>query len=182
MASSRRRRRCRIAIDFGVAAKEGDRIAKKQKGRIGSSFDDFLKEDGIYESVTARAIKRVIARQLDALMREKRITKTALAKSMKTSRAQLDRLLDPEERNGDPGDANSRCARGRAEFADGLGVTLERRVVKPTPGAVPTAHAEAKAEAVGYQWVGAALGPSLHRNDDTPPAKTTPPAPSPRRP
>ena len=34
--------------------------------RIGSSFDDFLKEDGIYEAVTARAIKRVIARQLDA--------------------------------------------------------------------------------------------------------------------
>ena len=42
----------------------------KKKGRIGSSFDDFLKEEGIYEEVTARAIKRVIARQLDALMRK----------------------------------------------------------------------------------------------------------------
>ena len=40
----------------------------KRKGRIGSSFDDFLKEEGIYEEVTASAIKRVIARQLDALM------------------------------------------------------------------------------------------------------------------
>jgi antitoxin HicB len=69
---------------------------KKKSGRIGSSFDDFLKEDGIYESVTARAIKRVLVRQLDDLMRREEITKTELATRMKTSRAQLDRLLDPE--------------------------------------------------------------------------------------
>ena len=69
---------------------------KKKKGRIGSSFDDFLKEDGIYEDVTSRAIKRVIARQLGALMHDQSLTKTALAKRMKTSRTQLDRLLDPE--------------------------------------------------------------------------------------
>lgn len=69
---------------------------KKKKGRIGSSFDDFLKEDGIYEEVTARAIKRVIARQLDVLMQHQGLTKSALAKKMKTSRTQLDRLLDPE--------------------------------------------------------------------------------------
>lgn len=68
----------------------------KKKTGIGSSFDDFLKEDGIYEEVTARAIKRVIARQLVALMQESKITKTQLAKRMQTSRAQLDRLLDPE--------------------------------------------------------------------------------------
>jgi antitoxin HicB len=68
----------------------------KEKGRIGSSFDDFLKEDGIYEEVTGRAIKRVIARQLDALMKEQRVTKSELAKRMDTSRAQLDRLLDPD--------------------------------------------------------------------------------------
>jgi DNA-binding Xre family transcriptional regulator len=66
-----------------------------RKGRIGSSFDEFLKEDGIHAEVTARAIKRVIARQLDALMADKGITKTELAKRMKTSRTQLDRLLDP---------------------------------------------------------------------------------------
>jgi antitoxin HicB len=71
-------------------------MTKKQKGRIGPSFDDFLKEDGIYEVVTARAIKRVIARQLDALMQAQGISKTELARTMKTSRAQLDRLLDPE--------------------------------------------------------------------------------------
>ncbi len=67
----------------------------KRKGRIGSSFDDFLKKEGIYEEVTARAIKRVIARQLNALMEEEGLTKTELANRMKTSRAQLDRLLDP---------------------------------------------------------------------------------------
>ncbi len=68
----------------------------RKKGRIGSSFDDFLKEEGLHEEVTARAIKRVIARQLDALMREKRLTKTVLARRMRTSRAQLDRVLDPD--------------------------------------------------------------------------------------
>ena len=68
----------------------------KKKGRIGGSFDAFLKEEGLYEEVTARAIKRVIARQLDAIMREDHLTKTMLAKRMQTSRAQLDRLLDPD--------------------------------------------------------------------------------------
>jgi antitoxin HicB len=68
----------------------------KKKGRIGSSFDDFLKEEKIYTEVTARAIKRVIARQLDALMQDEGLTKSALAKRMQTSRAQLDRLLDPD--------------------------------------------------------------------------------------
>jgi antitoxin HicB len=71
-------------------------MTKKAKGHIGSSFDDFLKESGIYEEVTARAIKRVIARQLDALMQNEGLTKAALARRIRTSRAQLDRLLDPE--------------------------------------------------------------------------------------
>lgn len=68
----------------------------KKKGPIGSSFDAYLKEEGLYEEVTARAIKRVIARQLGAVMRADRLTKTMLAKRMHTSRAQLDRLLDPD--------------------------------------------------------------------------------------
>jgi antitoxin HicB len=68
----------------------------KKKGRIGSSFDEFLKEESIYEEVTARAIKRIIARQIDALMHDQGLTKSELAKRMQTSRAQLDRLLDPE--------------------------------------------------------------------------------------
>ena len=68
----------------------------KKKGRIGSSFDDFLKDDGLYEEVAARAIKRVIARQLDAQMQRHGLTKSAMARRMRTSRAQLDRLLDPD--------------------------------------------------------------------------------------
>jgi DNA-binding Xre family transcriptional regulator len=71
-------------------------MMRRRKGRIGSSFDAFLLEAGIYKEVTARAIKRVIARQLDAIMQEQGLTKAALAKRMQTSRAQLDRLLDPE--------------------------------------------------------------------------------------
>ena len=72
------------------------RKSHEEEGPIGSSFDEFLKEEGIYEEVTARAIKRVIARQLDALMQDQGLTKSTLAKRMKTSRAQLDRLLDPD--------------------------------------------------------------------------------------
>ena len=66
-----------------------------KKGRVGSSFDDFLKEDGLYEEVTAAALKAVIARALAAEMKKKNITKKRMAELMRTSRAQLDRLLDP---------------------------------------------------------------------------------------
>ncbi len=67
-------------------------MTEEGKGKIGSPFDDCLKEEGI----SARAIKRVLARQLDALMADQKITKAELARRMKTSRAQLDRLLDPQ--------------------------------------------------------------------------------------
>jgi antitoxin HicB len=67
----------------------------KKKGKVGSSFDDALKEEGTYEEVTASAIKRVLARQLDSFMKSQALSKSALAKRMNTSRAQLDRLLDP---------------------------------------------------------------------------------------
>ena len=69
---------------------------KKKTGTVGSSFDNFLKQDGIYEEVTAHAIKRVLARQLGDLMKREELSKTELASRMHTSRAQLDRLLDPE--------------------------------------------------------------------------------------
>lgn len=61
----------------------------------GSSFDDFLKEDGIYEEVQTTAANRVLAWQLTEAMRESHITKNKLAKLMNTSRSQVDRLLDP---------------------------------------------------------------------------------------
>ena len=62
---------------------------------IGSAFSDFLKEEGIYEEVTAHAIKRVLAWQIEQEMKTQGLTKVEMAKRMKTSRAQLDRLLDP---------------------------------------------------------------------------------------
>ena len=67
----------------------------KQKN-IGSTFDSWLREEGIYEEVSATAIKRVLARQLEAAMKEKQLTKAEMARRMHTSRAALDRLLDPE--------------------------------------------------------------------------------------
>jgi antitoxin HicB len=61
----------------------------------GSSFDEWLKEEGIYEEVTAAAIKRVLARQIKHAMEERRLSKSEVARRMHTSRAALDRLLDP---------------------------------------------------------------------------------------
>ncbi|NOT05769.1 MAG: XRE family transcriptional regulator [Anaerolineales bacterium] len=66
------------------------------KKHIGSNFDDFLKEEKIYEQVQAAAIKRVIAYQIAEEMKKKNLTKTEMANRMKTSRAALERLLDPE--------------------------------------------------------------------------------------
>lgn len=63
---------------------------------FGSSFDDFLKEEGIHEEATTHALKRVLAWQIEQAMTAQGLTKSAMAKRMKTSRAQLDRLLDPE--------------------------------------------------------------------------------------
>jgi hypothetical protein len=60
--SRRRRRLPQTELEIGAEAAKGDHM--KKKGRIGSSFDDFLKEEGIYTEVSARAIKRVIVRQL----------------------------------------------------------------------------------------------------------------------
>ena len=67
-----------------------------KKKHIGTSFDSWLRAEGIYEEVTASAIKRVLARQVEAAMREKRFSKAEMARRMHTSRAALDRLLDPE--------------------------------------------------------------------------------------
>ncbi len=63
---------------------------------IGSSFEDFLKKEGIFEEITTKAIKRVLAWQIAAEMKTKGITKLEMAKRMGTSRSQLDRLLDPD--------------------------------------------------------------------------------------
>jgi hypothetical protein len=65
----------------GVAA-----MKRKKKGSAGSSFENFLKEDGTHAETSAAAIKRVLAWQLES----------AMARQMRTSRSQLDRILDPE--------------------------------------------------------------------------------------
>ena len=67
------------------------------KKNIGSSFDDFLKEEAMLEEVTAVAMKRVISWQIAQEMKAQQLTKTALAKRMHTSRAALNRLLDEND-------------------------------------------------------------------------------------
>jgi len=62
----------------------------------GSNFDDFLEDEGILEEISARAQKRLLALQLADIMEDCKMTKTSLAKKLKTSRSQLDRILDPE--------------------------------------------------------------------------------------
>jgi antitoxin HicB len=69
---------------------------KKPNPRSGSNFDDFLKEEGLYDEVTAKALKRAISEQLKEGMVANRITKVAMAARMETSRTQVDRLLDPD--------------------------------------------------------------------------------------
>jgi DNA-binding phage protein len=68
----------------------------KHEKHIGSSFDDFLEEEGIRADVEARALKRVLAWQVEQAMKERHLSKAAMARAMNTSRTQLDRLLDPE--------------------------------------------------------------------------------------
>jgi antitoxin HicB len=63
---------------------------------LGSSFDNFLEDDGILNEVTEVALKRVLAWQVEQAMKERGLSKSKMAKSMQTSRAALDRLLDPE--------------------------------------------------------------------------------------
>lgn len=63
---------------------------------IGSSLDDLLKEDGLYEEAQNTAIKRVIAWQILQAMKEQRINKNKMAQLMHTSRTQVDRFLDPD--------------------------------------------------------------------------------------
>ncbi len=67
-----------------------------KKGKIGSSFDEYMKEEGILEEAEAAAIKRVLAWQLLQAMEENDITKAEMARRMHTSRSHLDRLLDPD--------------------------------------------------------------------------------------
>ncbi len=68
----------------------------KRNPHLGSTFDDFLQEDGSYDEVQAIAVKRVLAFQVEEGMKKAGLTKAEMARRMRTTRAQLDRLLDPD--------------------------------------------------------------------------------------
>ncbi|WP_159729541.1 XRE family transcriptional regulator [Methylosinus sp. Ce-a6] len=78
-----------------VTKKKSPPASAGENPHIGSTFESWLDEQGIREEVTAAAIKEVIAAQLAAEMKKKGITKARMAEMMETSRAQIDRLLDP---------------------------------------------------------------------------------------
>ncbi|MBP5989037.1 Fis family transcriptional regulator [Piscinibacter sp.] len=68
----------------------------KRSRHLGSSLDAFLEDEGIYEEAEGQAIKEVIAWQLAEAMKERSLSKARMAALLKTSRSQVDRLLDPE--------------------------------------------------------------------------------------
>ncbi len=90
-----------------------------EKGKAGQLFEDFLKDQGTYEETTAVAIKRVLAFQLAAAMKEQDISKVEMARRLQTSRSQLDRLLDPEN------DTVTLSALARAAKAVGRSLSVE---------------------------------------------------------
>jgi antitoxin HicB len=67
------------------------------KKNMGSSIEDFLKEEGIFEEAQAQAVKEVVAWQLEKAMKKKKISKNKMATLLKTSRTQVDRLLDGKD-------------------------------------------------------------------------------------
>jgi antitoxin HicB len=67
------------------------------KKHMGSSVDDFLKKEGIFEDAQAQAIKEVVAWQLAEAMKKKKISKNKMAMLLKTSRTQVDRLLNAKD-------------------------------------------------------------------------------------
>ncbi len=66
-----------------------------QHKNIGSDFDDFLEEEGILQEVEVIALKRVLAYQIEQEMKNQGLSKNSPGKKMQTSRASLDRLLNP---------------------------------------------------------------------------------------
>ena len=90
-----------------------------KKKNIGSSFDSWLRQESIRREVTAVAIKRVLARQVEAAMSDGGLSKAEMARRMRTSRSQLDRLLDPEN------DSITLATLQKAAMAIGREVRLE---------------------------------------------------------
>jgi len=71
----------------------------RKNKHIGSTLDDFLEEEGVLEAFEARAIKEVVAWQLQQAMKQRKLSKARMAAAMGTSRTQIDRLLNPDDGN-----------------------------------------------------------------------------------
>jgi predicted XRE-type DNA-binding protein len=69
----------------------------RKKASVGSSLDDLLKDEGLFDEAQAQAIKEVIAWQLAEAMKKKNISRRRMATLLKTSRTQVNRLLDPKD-------------------------------------------------------------------------------------
>ena len=79
-----------------ILERRSPKRAAKPNPHTGSGFDEFLAEEGIFDEVQARALKRALAEQLEEGMVAAKLTKIRMAEQMKTSRSQLDRVLDPD--------------------------------------------------------------------------------------
>jgi predicted XRE-type DNA-binding protein len=69
---------------------------EREPGEAGQLFEEFLREQGVSEETTEVAVKRVLAFQIAAAMKEQHLSKVEMARRLETSRSQLDRLLDPD--------------------------------------------------------------------------------------
>ena len=82
--------------ELATARKRQKELGAMSKKNMGTSIDDFLKEEGIFEEAQAQAIKEVVAWQLAEAMKKRKISKNKMATLLKTSRTQIDRILDPK--------------------------------------------------------------------------------------
>ena len=94
----------------------------KRNPHLGSDFDDFLREEKIFDEAQAIAVKRVLAYQLEQGMKKSRLTKSAMAKRMGTTRAQLDRLLNPEN----PSTTLTTVVKAASALGQRVKISLER--------------------------------------------------------
>src|SRR6266705_5505948 len=97
-ASSRKPRKLQTKTELWLcnAKMHTSKTLKTRNKHRGSSFEDFLKQEGLLENVQAAAFKRALALKVNDMMKEKRLNKSALAARMRTSRAAVHRLLDPK--------------------------------------------------------------------------------------
>lgn len=99
--------------------------SKKTNPHIGSNFDDFLREEGIFEEVEAAALKKVIASALDEQMKRHKVSVSSLAETLGTSRAAINRVLDEEN--------TSITLRTLSRMASALGCRLKMDIVSAFP-------------------------------------------------